>query len=90
LAGETIFAVDRAVAAGLERHLGAFAATGAGYRMHFALSSEIVALADATAVLFAGCTAARATPRIIGKSLFRKKFLFGNSENKLGAAVFTV
>lgn len=80
---ETIPAVDRTVAGGLERNRGFNAAFGASGRIHLAFAMHTAAL------LFAGCTAAGTTARLIFKAFGSIKFLLIGRKNELLTAVFT-
>jgi hypothetical protein len=72
---ETITAVNRPVAAWLERNLSIFAAAGAYSRVHLTALAEIPTTITSVLIL-AGCAAIRAAARLVGKAFLRKEFLF--------------
>lgn len=83
---ETIATVYRSVSSRLERNLGVFSAAGAYCRIHLA---PLIAATRIPSFAFPGCAAARATTRIISKSLFGVEFLLRSGESKFIATVTT-
>jgi len=85
--GVTVAAINGTVTAGFKRHLGGGAASGTNGFMHFARFARTVAATDVS--LFPLSPALGTTARVIGKSFFRIKLLFGSGKHKLGVAVAT-
>jgi len=84
----TIFAVHRLVAGRLKRYLGFLPAGSADSRVHLPLFATKTAPVGSTLCFFC-CPALGATTGFVRKPFFRVKFLFGSSEGKFVAAVFT-
>ena len=78
---KAITAVNRTIAAGLERNLGFAAAAVADDRVHLARSTTVTILGTA------GSTTGRTTAGLILEALLREKFLFAGRENEFVAAV---
>ena len=78
---ETVAAVDRTVATGLERHLRGRSAAIADDFVHLAVTTVgVLAVA-------AGATASGAAARFILEALVSKELLLGRRENELGATI---
>jgi hypothetical protein len=93
LLGETVAAVYRPVAAGLEGDLGLLSALGASYRVHFARSAAAAAVATTTAAAtttvtrgFLGSATGRAALGLICEPELVVTFLLSGRENEAAAA----
>jgi len=91
---KAIAAVDRLVAARLERHFGNAAALAARGLVHFATLTAAAAhtgsAARARAHLLTGLTAIGATVRLVLETFAGIELLFTGSERELPSAVHTV
>ena len=76
-------AVDRTIAAGLERNLSGLAAAIADHVKHLTLATG----SAATILRATGCAAGRATTGLILEALVSIELLLGSGENELGAAL---
>jgi hypothetical protein len=84
---ETIFTVNRAITAGAKGNLCLNPASRAGHIVHFTLLGATVTIEATIVLLFAGCSALRATARQIGEPFLSIKVLLRSRENELGAAI---
>ncbi len=99
---ETIAAIDRFVAAGLERHFCHSAALAAGRTEHFALATATAAAettttttttgtaTTATASGFTRSAAIGATVGLVGKALHREELLFSGGKRERARTIDAV
>lgn len=83
---ETIGAIDRFIATGLERHLAGIAAGSAGCAEHFARAAAAAAAAKAT-LTFPLRATIRATTRGIRESFLFMELLLTSGEGKVPTAI---